>query len=245
MKYSIFCEVGTSVLFCACYLRTCSPAVERTTDVNVEYFSSFFEDKTISVVRTRRIYSLDPWKWENPTECDEGVFEIDVWASMSNMYAIVVNDSGNDSFVFDTAGAELYHPLRSKVHTGDICVFSAKDNTLQFKGDGMQSVLARPRNDAVIVPEIVEIGKMFDRHKACPCLYFGNGKNGMIFFREGLDYRWCEQFLNLLRVGRPYDYYTARKFKTWDDFLLWGGVLDVEKRVENATKGDAGNEIAE
>ena len=33
--------------------------------------------------------------------------------------------------------------------------------------------------------------------------------------------------MRLLWVGRPYDYYTVKKFKTWDDFLKWDGVLQI------------------
>ena len=71
-----------------------------------EFFSTNFKDKVISVVRTRRLYSYDPVRWENPIPYDEGIFEKQVYASMSNMYAIVVIDSNVDEWFFKCGTAE-------------------------------------------------------------------------------------------------------------------------------------------
>ena len=39
-----------------------------------------------------------------------------------------------------------------------------------------------------------------------------------MFWRAGLDKDWCDCFRSLLWVGEPVEYYTVKKFKTWDDF---------------------------
>ena len=221
-------EIGTIVLFCACCLRTCSPSVDKSmADIEIEYFATCFDDKTISIVRTRQIYSADPWKWENPVPADKGVFESDAWVAMSNMYAIVVNDSSANKFAFKRGSAEIYYRHREMTPKGSNYVFNARNDTLEQIDVSSFNSLAETNDCGSVMRVVVDLEGIFARHKSCPCIFFGNGKTGVLFWRGGLDYRWREEFMRLLWVGRPYDYYTVKKFKTWDDFLKWDGVLQI------------------
>ena len=221
-------EIGTIVLFCACCLRTCNKFDETSKeDIQIEYFSICFEDKTISIVRTRQVYSVDPWEWENPVSSDDVIWEHDEWMSMSNMYAIVANDSRVDKFFLNLGSAESDYRRREMALVGSNCVFNAKNNTLEPIDVGGFNFQAETNDCGGVVRGVVDLEGIFARHKSCPCIFLGNGKNGVIFWREGLDDRWRRLFMSLLRAGKPYDYYTIKKFKRWDDFLAWDGVLQI------------------
>ena len=235
MRHMKLLEIGTIVLFCACCLRTCNKFDGKSmADIEIEYFTTCFDDMTISIVRTRQIYSADPWKWENPVPADGGVFESDAWVAMSNMYAIVVNDSSANKFAFKRGSAESYYRRQwswrrhgEMTLMGSNYVFNARNDTLEQIDVSSFNSLAETNDCGSVMRGVVDLEGIFARHKSCPCIFFGNGKNGVLFWRGGLDYRWREQFARLLRVGRPYDYYTVKKFKTWDDFLKWDGVLQI------------------
>ena len=75
MKRMKVFEMGSVALLLACFLRTCCIEEKSQKDDETEFFSANFEDKVVSVVRTRRLYSYDPVRWENPIPYDEGIFE--------------------------------------------------------------------------------------------------------------------------------------------------------------------------
>ena len=75
MKRMKVFEMGSVAVLLACFLRTCCCEEKTDKDLETEFFSTNFEDKVVSVVRTRRLYSYDPVRWENPIPYDEGIFE--------------------------------------------------------------------------------------------------------------------------------------------------------------------------
>ena len=229
MKHMKLFEIGTIALFCASCLRTCNRFDEISMeDIQIECFSTCFEDKTISIVRTRRVYSVDPWEWENPVPSDDRLLECGEWMSMSNRYAIVVNDSRANKFVFDRGSAECYCYNRDMTRVGTNCVYNARNNTFEPSVSSGLCSLVQTNDCGSIVSGVVDLDGIFGRHKSCPCIFFGNGKNGVLFWRRRIDRHWRERFMRLLRAGRPYDYYTVKKFKAWDDFLAWDGVLQTK-----------------
>lgn len=218
-------EMGTVVLFTACFLRTC--CIEETEETSqkgfeTEFFSKCFDDNTISIVRTRRLYSYDPVRWENPIPYDEGVFVKKVYVSMSNMYAIVVIDSKADEWVFKRGTADCPFFYNDMTNIENFCIYNAKSDTL------------KPCDDrGLVMGKVVDLEELFNRHKSCPCIFFGNGKRGVLFWRGGLTFRWRHDFTTLLWVGRPVEYYTTKKFKTWNDFMSWDCNLE-----QRSTKSD-------
>ena len=82
VKHKKFFEMCSVALILAC-LRTCSCEEKSSKGLQTEFFCKHFEDKTISIVRTRRPYSYDPVRWENPIPYDEGIFEKPEYISMS------------------------------------------------------------------------------------------------------------------------------------------------------------------
>ena len=227
MKHIKFFEMCSVALILAC-LRTCSCEEKSSKDLQTDFFSKCFEDKTISIVRTRRLYSCDPVRWENPIPYDEGVFEKPEYMSMSNMYAIVSIDSNADEWVFKRGAAECLFFKEDMANIEDFCVYNVKSDTLQPCDGGTHCSFREGHGSAHVADEVVDLEKLFNSHKSCPCIFFGNGRKGVLFWRGGLDSRWRHCFTTLLWVGRPYDYYTVKKFKTWDDFLAWDGVMQKE-----------------
>ncbi len=221
MKRMKVLEMGSAALFLACFLRTCCIEDDGKTgkDYQAEFFSTNFEDKVISIVRTRRLYSYDPILWENPRlKQDEGIWIDYAWVSMSNLYSIVVIDSNVDEWVFKRKAAKCrYFDKEAMPKIGSFCVYSAKNDTL-VQYDGGPLAMAK----------VVDLEGLFNYHKSCPCIYFGNRKNGVLFWRTGLDQLWCGSFMRLLCAGRPVECYTVKKFKTWNDFLSWDGNLAEE-----------------
>ena len=57
-----------------------------------------------------------------------------------------------------------------------------------------------------------------------------------MFWRAGLDKDWCDCFRSLLWVGEPVEYYTVKKFKTWDDFWSWDGCLEEKRKIVTRAK---------
>ena len=215
-------EMGSLALLFACSLRTCNPSVTKTRkELETEYYSLSCEDKCISIIRTRRLYSVDPLRWEKPIPSDEGLWENDEWVSMSNMYAIVVIDSDVDEWVLKRGTAECLFFYKDMSHIGNFCVYNAKNDTLKSCDDR-----------GLVMGKVVDLEELFNRHKACPCIFIGNGKKGVLFWRAGLGSRWCGRFTLLLWAGRPVEYYTFRKFKTWDDFSSWDGNLEETQKTD-------------
>ena len=71
MKRMKVFELGSVALLFACFLRACCIEDGRTEEnLQAEFFSTNFEDKVISIHRTRRLYSHDPVRWENPIPYD-------------------------------------------------------------------------------------------------------------------------------------------------------------------------------
>ena len=225
MKRMKVFEMGSVAVLLACFLRTCCCEEKTDKDLETEFFSTNFEDKVVSVVRTRRLYSYDPVRWENPIPYDEGIFEKQNYVSMSNLYAIVVIDCNVDEWFFKRGTAECLFFYRDMNNIKDFCIYNAKNDTLK-PCDG----------SSLIIDKVVDLEALFNRHKSCPCIFFGNGKKGVLFWRGGLTFSWQHDFTTLLWVGRPVEYYTIKKFKTWDDFLSWDGNLEDAQRAD-ANKG--------
>ena len=225
MKRMKVFEMGSVALLLACFLRTCCIEEKSQKDDETEFFSANFEDKVVSVVRTRRLYSYDPVRWENPIPYDEGIFEKQNYVSMSNLYAIVVIDCNVDEWFFKRGTAECLFFYRDVNNIKDFCIYNAKTDTLK-PCDG----------SSLNIEKVVDLENLFNRHKSCPCIFFGNGRKGVLFWRGGLTFSWRHDFTTLLWVGRPVEYYTIKKFKTWDDFLSWDGDLEDAQRAD-ANKG--------
>lgn len=204
-------------------LRTCcvdENGILRATET--DYFSSY-EDQMISVVRSRRLYSYNPVNWENPIPSDNEIWENPEWVSMSNLYAIVVNDSKADGWVFDRGRADCPYFWKSLSTLGNLCIYNATDDTLKPYADDASYRLQTDTLGKHVVDEKIDIDKVFYRHKQCPCIYFGNGKNGVLFWRNDIEYDTRRRFMTLLWAGRPANHYVLKKFKTWKDFLEWDG----------------------
>ena len=219
-------ELGSGALlfacFFACFFKACCIEDGKTPkDIQTEFFSTNFEDKVISVVRTRRLYSYDPVRWENPIpEQDEWIWENYKWVSMSNLYAVVVIDGKVNEWFFKRGTAECPFFYKDMPNIGNFCVYNAKNDTL------------RPCDDrGLVMDKVVDLAELFNRHKSCPCIFFGNGKKGVLFWRGGSDNLRHSGFSSLLWAGRPVEYYTVKKFKTWDDFLSWDGNLEEAQKV--------------
>lgn len=226
MKRMNVLEMGSVVLLLACFLRACCIEGPSPKDYETEFFSANFEDKTISIDRTRRLYSYDPVRWENPIPSDEGIFEKQSYVSMSNMYAIVVIDSNVDEWLFKRGTAECLFFYQDMNNIKDFCIYNAKNDTLK-PCDG----------SSLNIDKAVDLEELFNRHKSCPCIFFGNGRKGVLFWRGGLAYSWRHDFTTLLWVGRPVEYYTIKKFKTWDDFLSWDGNLGETQKTDGGQTG--------
>ena len=219
-------EIGTIVLFCASCFRTCNKFDDiPREDIQITYFSKLFDDKTISIVRTRHVHSVDPWEWENPIPSDDVIWEQNEWMSMSNMYAIVVNDSRVDNFYLNRGSAEIYYRRREMTLVESNYVFNARNNTLKQIDVNGFDFQTESKDCGGVVNCVVDLKGIFASHKSCPCIFIGNGMNGVIFWREGFDVCWRRLFMSLLRAGRPYDYYTVKKFRTWQEFWSWDGSL--------------------
>ena len=226
MKRMKVFEMGSVALLFACFFRACCIEDGKSAkDLQTEFFSTNFEDKVVSVVRTRRLYSYDPVRWENPIPYDEGIFEKQNYVSMSNLYAIVVIDCNVDEWFFKRGTAECLFFYRDVNNIKDFCIYNAKTDTLK-PCDG----------SSLNIEKVVDLENLFNRHKSCPCIFFGNGRKGVLFWRGGLTFSWRHDFTTLLWVGRPVEYYTIKKFKTWDDFLSWDGNLEDAQRAD-ANKG--------
>lgn len=238
MKEMRIFEMGSFALLFACFLRACCIDDGKTgKDFQTEFFSSNFEDKTISIDRTRRLYSYDPVRWENPIPYDEGIFEKQVYVSMSNMYTIVVIDSNADEWVFKRGTAECPFFHKDMTNIEDFCIYNAKNDTLKPYNGRSHCSRQVDNGRGRVVDGVVDLGKLFSRYKSCQSIFFGDGMKGVLFWRGGLDFRWRHDFTTLLWVGKPVDYYTAKKFKKWDDFLEWDGNLeDVTQGVPQEVK---------
>ena len=228
MKRMKVFELGSVALLFACFFRACCIEDGKSAkDLQTEFFSTNFEDKVVSVGRTRRLYSYDPVRWENPIpEQDECIWEDYKWVSMSNMYAIVVIDSNVGEWVFKRGTAECLFFYQDMNNIKDFCIYNAKNDTL------------KPCDDrGLVMDKVVDLEELFNRHKSCPCIFFGDGKKGVLFWRGGSDNLRYSGFTTLLWAGRPVEYYTVKKFKTWDGFLSWDGNLE-EAQKTDANKGE-------
>ena len=218
MKRMKVFEMGSAALFFACFFACffkacCIEDAKTPKEMHEEFYSTNFEDKVISVVRTRRLYSYDPVRWENPIpEQDEWIWVNYKWVSMSNLYAIVVINSKVDEWVFKRGTARCPFFYKDMPKIGNFCVYNAKNDTL------------RPCDDrGLVMDKVVDLEELFNRHKSCPCIFFGDGKKGVSFWRGESDNHKYSGFTTLLWAGRPVEYYTVKKFKTWDDFWSWDG----------------------
>ncbi|MBQ7190171.1 MAG: hypothetical protein IJR99_12215 [Kiritimatiellae bacterium] len=224
MKRMKLFETGTVVLCLACFLRACCIEDDHLRkDWETEFFSTSFEDKAISVVRTRRLYSYDPVRWENPGPSDESIWEKSHWVSMSNLYAIVVIDSSADGWTFMRGTAKCPYFYKEMANIGNTCVYNVKDDTLKPSDGVSRCSLEKEKGASHMINEVVDLEELFNRHQSCPSVFFGNGKKGVLFWRGGLDSHWWWDFMTLLWAGRPVDYYTVKRFKTWDEFWSWDG----------------------
>lgn len=90
MKRMKVFELGSVALLFACFFRACCIEDGKSAkDLQTEFFSTNFEDKVVSVVRTRRLYSYDPVRWENPIpEQDEWIWEDYKWVSMAMAFCV-------------------------------------------------------------------------------------------------------------------------------------------------------------
>lgn len=167
MKRMKVFEMGTVALLLACLLRTCCIEEKSQKDDETEFFSTNFKDKVISVVRTRRLHSYDPVRWENPIPYDEGIFEKQVYASM---YAIVVIDCNVDEWFFKRGTAECLFFYRDMNNIKDFCIYNAKNDTLK-PCDG----------SSLIIDKVVDLEALFNRHKSCPCIFSGTGRKACCF----------------------------------------------------------------
>lgn len=226
MKQIRMLESCASVLLLGSVLRTCSidsTVATRALRANeTDYFSSY-EDQTISVVRTRRLYSYDPVNWENPIPCDDEIWENPEWVSMSNLYAIVVNDSKADGWVFARGSADCPYFWKTLPTLGNLCIYNAADDTLKPYDNDIGYRLQADTPGKHVVDEKIDIEKIFNQHKQCPCIYFGNGKNGVLFWRNDFEHDARRCFMTLLWAGRPAKHYVLKQFKTWKEFLEWDG----------------------
>ena len=182
MKYF---EIGVVILIFASVLRTCSYDNDVSDkELCNQFFSHNFPDETISVVRTRRLYSYSPLQWENPTSADELIWEKSEWMSMSNMYAIVVIDRRVSRWVFKLT--DEYCPFFGNEMKAirNTCEYNVKDDTLK-PSDAVANSVWQMKDCGNDGCEIVDLEKMFNRYTSCPCIYFGNGENGVLFWRGG------------------------------------------------------------
>ena len=224
MKYF---EIGVVILIFASVLRTCSYDNDVSDkELCNQFFSHNFPDETISVVRTRRLYSYSPLQWENPTSADELIWEKSEWMSMSNMYAIVVIDRRVSRWVFKLT--DEYCPFFGNEMKAirNTCEYNVKDDTLKPSDAVANSVWQMKDCEGNDGCEIVDLEKMFNRYTSCPCIYFGNGENGVLFWRGGTNHRFRWLFMTLLWAGKPCSYYTVRNFKSWEHFWAWDGELE-------------------
>lgn len=225
MKYF---EIGVVILIFASVLRTCSYDNDVSDkELCNQFFSHNFPDETISVVRTRRLYSCTPLKWENPTSADELIWEKSEWMSMSNMYAIVAIDRKVDRWVFSLAGADCSFFRKEMSTIGNTCEYNAKEGTLKPSEDIVNFAGQMKDSEGHEGCKFVDLEEMFNRHASCPCIYFGDGEKGVLFWRRSVDHRFRWHFITLLWAGKPCSYYIVRNFKSWDDFWRWDGVLQI------------------
>ena len=217
-------ESCASVLLLGSLLQTCSINDDRTQRAfETEFFSTSYEDRTISIVRSRHLYSCNPIQWENPVPSDNEIWENPEWVSMSNLYAIVVNDSKAEGWVFLRGSAECPYFWKTVPTVGNLCIYNAVDDILKSYDVDVADRLQTDASHGHVVDGIIDIDKLFCQHKQCPCVYFGNGKNGVSFWRNDIEYAARRNFITLLWAGKPTKYYVLKQFKTWKEFLEWDG----------------------
>ena len=177
LKRMKFLEMGSAALLLACLLKTCCcDGGKSLRDMETEFFSSNFADKTISIVRTRRLYSYDPVRWENPTPSDKWIWENYKWVSMSNMYVIVVIDSDADEWIFKWGSTKpkcsFFYKDISNIET--FCVYSAKNDTLKPCDTSVQYIAKKNRGG--MMADVVDLEELFSRHPSCPLFFSGTGR---------------------------------------------------------------------
>ena len=212
-----------TVIFAA-GLRTCSSHERGLRDFINEKFSSC-EDGKISVVG----FSGDVLpNWVGGAEQSR-------YAKVSNLWVMVAIDRERSQWKIDIRSGRFYFFARSG--NGQEYLYNAKTDTLcladklaKSSGNDHDCSLGR-----LHVPSLVSLDEIFNRFQRCAAVYLGNGKTGIMCWRDSLSERSAEDLFCLLSWRSA----VLHVFSGWQAFCEEGGHSQVNSRsIDNGEDDD-------